>query len=123
MNWDTGVSKTFYASLIHDVFYQFSKDARPFIKRREIDREFRSILIRDQFRFAQLYYFFVRLLGWIWWYGGKMISRIVIGILLLVLAVATVVGMAIENASFWTIYNYITILFSVVGGVVLLKQK
>lgn len=68
LNWDTGVSKTFYASLIHDIFYQFSKDVRPFIKRGEVDREFRSILRRDQFRFAQFYYFFVRLFGWIWWY-------------------------------------------------------
>jgi hypothetical protein len=68
LNWETGKSKTYYASLIHDVFYQFSKDVRPFIKRKEVDREFRDILKRDQFIFADLYYFSVRSFGWIWWY-------------------------------------------------------
>lgn len=68
LNFDTGQSKTYYASLIHDVFYQFSKDVRPFIKRKEVDREFYSILMRDGFRFAKLYYRAVRLFGWMFWY-------------------------------------------------------
>ena len=68
LNFDTGQSKTYYASLIHDVFYQFSKEIRSFIKRKEVDREFLHILKRDNFRFATLYYFSVRMLGWIWWY-------------------------------------------------------
>jgi hypothetical protein len=68
LNFGTGQSKTYYASLVHDVFYQFSKKVRSFIKRKEVDREFYAILKRDNFRFAPLYYFFVRILGWIWWY-------------------------------------------------------
>ena len=68
LNWETGQSKTYYASLIHDVCYQFSKDLRPLIKRKEADREFYLILKRDAFRFARLYYTGVRLFGWIWWY-------------------------------------------------------
>ncbi|MDP3042337.1 MAG: hypothetical protein Q8N62_06425 [Candidatus Omnitrophota bacterium] len=67
LNFTTGQSKTYYASLVHDVFYQFSKKVRPFIQRKEVDREFYAILKRDNFRFAALYYFFVRILGWIWW--------------------------------------------------------
>lgn len=68
LNFGTGQSKTYYASLVHDMFYQFSKKVRLFIKRKEVDREFYAILRRDNFRFASLYYFFVRILGWIWWY-------------------------------------------------------
>lgn len=68
LNFDTGQSKTYYASLIHDVFYQFSKSLRRFIKREEVDREFYFILMRDGFRFAKLYYFAVRLFGWMFWY-------------------------------------------------------
>lgn len=68
LNWETGQSKTYYASLIHDVCYQFSKDLRPFVKRKEVDSEFYAILKRDDFRFARLYYTGVRLFGWIWWY-------------------------------------------------------
>lgn len=67
LNWDTGKSKTYYASLIHDVFYQFSKNVRFFIKRKEIDREFYNILKRDKFRCAFLYYIAVRLFGWLFW--------------------------------------------------------
>ncbi|MDD5692818.1 MAG: hypothetical protein PHP10_06570 [Candidatus Omnitrophica bacterium] len=47
----------------------------------------------------------------------------VIGVLLLVLAISTIVGMVIENATFWLIYNYITIVLSVIIGISLLKQK
>jgi hypothetical protein len=68
LNFKTGKSKTYYASLIHDIFYQFSKNVRSFIKRKEVDREFYSILIRDEFAFARVYYLAVRALGWIWWY-------------------------------------------------------
>jgi len=68
LNFDTGKSKTYYASLIHDIFYQFSKDLRPLIGRKEVDKEFYTILKRDQFRFAKLYYLAVCLFGWIFWY-------------------------------------------------------
>lgn len=47
----------------------------------------------------------------------------VIGLLLLIWAISTVVGMVINTAAYWKIYDYITIIFSVVSGIVLLKQK
>jgi len=67
LNYDTGRSKTFYASMIHDLFYQFSKDIKHLIKRKEVDREFRSILQRDDFAAFKGYYCAVRLFGWFWW--------------------------------------------------------
>lgn len=68
LNFNTGQSKTYHASLIHDVFYQFAKDVRSLVKRKEVDQEFLNILKRDGLRFAKLYYIFVRWFGWIWWY-------------------------------------------------------
>lgn len=68
LNFDTGESKTYYASLIHDVFYQFNRQVRPLVTRKEVDREFYIILKRDGFRFARLYYWGVRAFGWIWWH-------------------------------------------------------
>ncbi|MCX5700105.1 MAG: hypothetical protein NTZ63_00980 [Candidatus Omnitrophica bacterium] len=47
----------------------------------------------------------------------------VIGLLLLTLAIFTIVGMVINNSVYWSIYNYATIIFSLLGGFVLLKQK
>ncbi|MFC1514896.1 hypothetical protein ACFL5X_03245 [Candidatus Omnitrophota bacterium] len=67
LNFDTTQSRTYYASLVHDVFYQFNKDVRRVVKRNEVDREFYSILKRDSFSLARLYYFGVHLLGWIFW--------------------------------------------------------
>jgi hypothetical protein len=67
LNFETGNSKTYYASLIHDVFYQFSTDLKSFISRKEVDREFYIILKENKFRFAKLYYGVVRLLGWLFW--------------------------------------------------------
>lgn len=67
LNYDTGFSKTYYASLVHDVFYQFSKDLKEFIKRIEVDKEFYSVLKRDGFCFAKLYYRAVRCFGWMFW--------------------------------------------------------
>ncbi len=47
----------------------------------------------------------------------------VIGALLLVFAGYTVIGMFLMNQSFWTVYNYVTLVFSTVCGIVLLRQK
>jgi hypothetical protein len=68
LNFDTGYSKTYFASLVHDVFYQFSHEVKPFVRRKEVDQEFYAILKRDGFRFARLYYTAVRLFGWMFWY-------------------------------------------------------
>ncbi|MEA3346869.1 MAG: hypothetical protein U9Q21_02130, partial [Candidatus Auribacterota bacterium] len=67
LNVKTGKSKTYYASLIHDVFYQFSKDIKSFIKRKEVDKEFCTILKKHNFNLAKIYYGVVRLLGWLFW--------------------------------------------------------
>lgn len=68
LNNTTMQSKTYYASMIHDVFYQFNKNVRTLVSRKEIDGEFYNILKRDKFRFAKAYYYGVRAFGWIWWY-------------------------------------------------------
>ena len=48
----------------------------------------------------------------------------IIGILLLALAVGTIVGRVLNNDAYWDVYNYATLLVSVVGGgILLLKQK
>ena len=46
-----------------------------------------------------------------------------IGLLLLVLAVYTSLGMVLANDAYWGIYNYVTLVFSIVSGIALLKQK
>lgn len=68
LNDDTRQSKTYYASMVHDVFYQFNKDVRSFVSCKEVDREFYNILKRDGFRLVKAYYYGVRTFGWIWWY-------------------------------------------------------
>ena len=67
LDYDKGKSKTYYASLIHDVFYQFSKSVKPFISRKEVDTEFYVMLKEDKFRFVRSYYRAVRLFGWLVW--------------------------------------------------------
>ncbi len=47
----------------------------------------------------------------------------VIGALLLILAVYTIAGMIIQNDFFWLAYNWVVIIFSVIGGIALLKDK
>jgi hypothetical protein len=76
LNFDTWQSKTYYASLIHDAFYQFNKELRDFIKRKEVDREFYAILKRDNFKLAKLYYLTVRVFGWLYWHKQDLIWKI-----------------------------------------------
>jgi uncharacterized membrane protein len=47
----------------------------------------------------------------------------VIGRLLLVFVVYTVIGMVVKNDAYWFIYNYVTLVFSLLAGMILLKQK
>ena len=67
LNWETKKPKSYYASMIHDVFYQFSKDVKSFVKREEVDLLFYDILKENNFRLAKVYYRAVRLLGWMFW--------------------------------------------------------
>lgn len=47
----------------------------------------------------------------------------VIGVLLLVFAVYTIIGMVLANDAYWRVYNYLTVIFSLLSGVALLKAK
>jgi uncharacterized membrane protein len=55
--------------------------------------------------------------------GVIMKKNKLVGALLLALAIATVVGIVIMNDAYWQIYNYVTLLITTLGGIVLLKQK
>ncbi len=46
-----------------------------------------------------------------------------VGFLLLVLAVTTVIGMKLNNDTYWSVYNYATIVLSVIFGIALLRQR
>jgi len=76
LNDTTRQSRTYYASLIHDIFYQFSKEVRGMIRREEVDLTFYNILKRDGFKMARLYYWAVRCFGWIWWGKPKFLKRL-----------------------------------------------
>ena len=47
----------------------------------------------------------------------------VVVLLLLVLAVSTVIGMVLNSNGYWQVFNYGTILISVLCSILLLKQK
>ena len=57
--------KAYYASLLHDVLYQFSIQElpAPLDRRREIDKVFLALLERDGFAPRWIYYWIVRIFG------------------------------------------------------------
>ncbi len=61
-NHFTTKPKAYYASLVHDVLYQFLDADLP-LTRSQIDRIFLEILTRDQFAPRRIYYAAVRLFG------------------------------------------------------------
>ena len=63
LNPRTMVSKTYWPSLVHDVFYQFSADLRSSVRRRDVDRTFFAMLRREHFALARVYWLAVRLGG------------------------------------------------------------
>ena len=69
-NSETGLPKTYYASCIHDAIYRY-KNRIP-VTRKQADIMFLIQLQRDGFRCANLYYFFVRKLGWL--YGSWLVK-------------------------------------------------
>jgi hypothetical protein len=79
-NQTTLKPKAYYASLLHDVFYQFLDSGLP-LSRAQADRVFLEILTRDRFAPRQIYYLAVRGLGgvfrlftrWKRGYAGKRI--------------------------------------------------
>ena len=71
LNWTTKRPKTYYASMVHDVFYQFSNELKATVKRKEVDQLFFHILKENNFRLAGSYYRVVRLFGWMYWGNRK----------------------------------------------------
>ena len=80
-NQVTKKPKAYYASLMHDAFYQFL-DAKLPLSRAQADRVFLDILIRDRFALRRIYYAAVRLFGGVFrlftrWkrsYAGKRVT-------------------------------------------------
>jgi hypothetical protein len=54
--------KAYYASLLHDVLYQFLDADLP-LSRKKADQVFLNIMTRDQFALRKIYYAAVRILG------------------------------------------------------------
>ena len=50
-------------------------------------------------------------------------TNTIVLLFLLVLVITTVVGMVLDHNGYWTIHNYGSIFFSVICGLLLLKQK
>ena len=57
--------KTYYASLFHDILYQFGKQAG--VKRKEADQLFLELMKESNFSWSYIYYFFVRAVGWLFY--------------------------------------------------------
>ena len=67
INPATGKPKTYYASMIHDALYQFSKDLKDKISRRQADKMFREMLRAEKFLPAAIYYAAVRMFAGQFW--------------------------------------------------------
>ncbi len=63
VNPATEQRKTYYASLFHDVLYQFGKQTG--VQRKEADKLFLDYLKENDFCWAYIYYAFVRAFGWL----------------------------------------------------------
>jgi len=59
--------KTYYASLIHDVLYQYRHEYKEQVSRKMTDLIFLDEMRCRNFRLSGLYYRVVRLFGWIYW--------------------------------------------------------
>jgi len=66
--WDGAKNEAKYATLWHDVFYQYSKELKKLkISRLYADVNFYLDLVCRNFKLPMLYFFAVRLFGWITW--------------------------------------------------------
>ncbi len=64
--------RTYYASMVHDVLYQYKRCAP--VTRKEADLIFLEMLLKADFLWAQVYYIGVRMFGWIfrgWKYASS----------------------------------------------------
>jgi len=76
LNNTTLQSRTYYSSLIHDLFYQYSSDVKDIVTRKEVDDTFYALLKRDGFEMAPYYHRAVRMFGWIWWGKSRFVKRL-----------------------------------------------
>lgn len=60
---DTGVHKTYFASVVHDALYQFMDDPNMPYTRKQIDKIFLSMLREAKFSLRYPYYYSVRWFG------------------------------------------------------------
>ncbi len=65
---ETGLPKTYEASLIHDALYQFLKTDAPYT-RKEADALFLEIMGSKDFALRIIYWAVVRIFGWLFWQG------------------------------------------------------
>jgi len=63
---------TYYASMIHDVLYQYKRCVP--VTRKEADLIFYTMMKESGFMWAHIYYIFVRVFGW-WFRGWKYKSK------------------------------------------------
>ena len=61
LDFKTEQQITYYASMIHDVLYQFKSEIK--LSRKEVDIIFKLNLRKSKFKLSGIYYFFVRLFG------------------------------------------------------------
>ena len=62
-----GYPKTYWASLIHDALYQLSEYTFNKSDRKIADNIFLSLLQKNDFKYATIYFNMVRLFGWMFW--------------------------------------------------------
>jgi hypothetical protein len=64
---NTGKAATYFASMVHDVLYQFHEEFKGKISRKQVDRIFLDEMEKEHFMPARMYYMMVRALGWMYW--------------------------------------------------------
>lgn len=67
LNAQSMISKTYYPSLVHDIFYQFSFHIKDKVKRKDVDLHFYDMLLANNFRLSKVYYGAVRSFGGFSW--------------------------------------------------------
>ena len=61
LDWNTVKPITYYASMVHDVLYQYKREHD--ITRKQTDQLFRELLKKEKFKLATIYYWAVRVFG------------------------------------------------------------
>lgn len=64
----TGKPITYYASMVHDVLYQFNLEMEEYVNRSDVDKVFLDELKKQHFQLSFSYYNSVRMFGWIYWF-------------------------------------------------------